>query len=228
MKKGLIISGLILLLVLLAIEILLPGYYEEKVEMVFRRQVDRVEFLEVNVSTHPALLLLTGRVQNGFIQARGVEFKGLRIESVESAYKDLIIANTPEGTKAVAGRNTFFQATFSEEDLNNYLKAIFTQFEDLNLELTPDLVSLDFKINLFGNVIELKLTGDFVVPDNHTVRFVPHSLEIGQYKITKLVLLKILKDIEFELEMKQYPLPLDLKEIRIEEGRLRVLGGSSQ
>lgn len=232
MKRYLLfILILILGLVVGISEVLLPAYYAEQVESGLRKQVSRVEGLDVKISSRPALLLLTGRIQHGSVMAKemrlqGAEVQDLQIEEVTASYKNLVIANTPEGVKAVAGTNTFFRAKFREADLNQYLNRRFQDFEQLKLDLKEDLATLALQVTLFNTKISLKIAGNFQVVDQQVIRFVPQDLELENVKIPSILLNQLAKQVEFEIKLQEYPLPLDLQEIRIEEGNLLVLGGT--
>lgn len=232
MKRYLLfILILILVLAVGASEVFLPAYYAEQVESGLRKQVSRVEDLDVKISTHPALLLLTGRIQHGSISAKkmrlqGAEVQDLQIEEVEASYKNLVIVNTPEGAKAVAGTNTFFRAKFREADLNQYLNRRFAGFEQLELDLKDDLATLALQVTLFNTKVSLRVAGNFQVVDQQMIRFIPKDLKLENVKIPSFLLNQLAKQIEFEIKLQEYPLPLDLQEIRVEEGSLLVLGGT--
>lgn len=226
MKKVLIALIFISFVILGLIESFLPGYYENQVEVGFRRQVEQLENLDVEVTTHPAFLLLFGKVQRGLIRAQGIGLEGLRIEEIEAHYRNLAITNTPQGVKVAAGTNTYFQAVFLEKDLNQYLLTRYKNFDQLKLAITPTGVTLSLGVVLFNTTIQLQLSGNFTIPDNHTIRFVLEELDIAKVSVPISLLSRILEEIEFDLELEEFPLPLDLQTVRLENDRLIVLGGT--
>lgn len=226
MKKLLIGLGLILIIALAVTEFMLPGYFAEQIEVGFRQQVEEVDSLEIGISTHPALLLFAGRIQNGFVEANGVQIQGLRIDKIEAVYNDLMISETPDGVKAVSGVNSFFQAAFREEDLTVYLRSNFPEYGDLELDLTPEQAAVTVWMTFFDMPLNIELTGDFEVVDNRIIRFIPEDLEIVNYKLPKSLVAALLQEVKFDLEIGEYPLPLTINEVRLEEGRILILGGS--
>ena len=226
MKKVLIALLLISFVILGLTESLLPDYYEKQVEMGFRRQVEQLENLHVEISAHPAFLLLFGKVQKGLIQAQGIGLEGLRIQEAEARYQDLAISSTPKGVRVAAGTNTYFRAVFLEKDLNEYLSTRYKNFDRLKLDLTPEGVILSLGVILFNTTIQLQLSGNFTIPNNHTIRFVLEELDIAKVSIPLSLLSRLLEEIEFDLELEQFPLPLDLQKVGLENDRLIVLGGT--
>lgn len=227
MKIGL--AGLILVSVLTfgLTEFALPEFYAHQIEAGFRQQVEKVEAIDVSISTHPALLLLTGHIQKGSIHARGVKIQGLDIAELNASYKDLVFAKTEGGVKAVSGTNTYFQATFLESDLNRYIRAKYPQLNGVTLELTPGAAILTTQVKLFNTTMPIEARGKFSVPNNHTIRFALDGLELGKLSLTSLAN-NILPEVKFDMELGKYPLPLDLEEVRVEQDRVQVLGGSVQ
>lgn len=232
MKRILLFSLMLILgLVVGASEVLLPTYYSSQVETGLRKQLNGVESLDVNISSHPGFLLLLGRVQQGSISAKEVQLQGnkvkdLLIQQVEAEYEDLVFVNNPEGAKAISGTNTFFQATFREADLNRYLNQRYTGFDQLDLDLTKDLATLGLQVTLFNTKISVKVAGNFQLIDSQAIRFVPQDLELENVKVPSILLDRVTEEIKFDLPLGEYPLPLDLREVRVAEGELQVLGGS--
>lgn len=227
MKIGL--AGLILVSFLTfgLTEYALPEFYAHQIEAAFRQQVEKVESVDVSISTHPALLLLTGHIQNGSIHARGVKIQGLEIADLTASYKDLVFAKAKDGVKAVSGTNTYFQATFLEDDLNRYIKAKYPQFSNITLDLTPGSAALTTQVKLFNTTMPVEARGKFSVPNNHTIRFALDGLELGKLSLTSLAN-NLLPEVKFDVELGKLPLPLALKEVRVVQDRVEVLGGSSQ
>lgn len=224
--KYLLIALILIIAIFIGLtEFMLPTYYEEQIEANFHRQV-KMDYLDVEIASHPALLLLAGRVQSGSIHAGGIVTEGLRIEEVQSEYRNLVIKQANGTAKAVAGTNTHFQATFFEEDLNKYLRARVKELQNLNLAIEPDGVTLNVAVDLFNTEIKLRLNGNFTIANSRTIRFVLESLDVGKINLTNALLARVMQELEFDLEMKDFPLPLELKEIKLEEGRIRVLGGA--
>ncbi len=221
MRRFFLIIFIVLFIGLGVTEVLLPRYYENQVETALRQQVAGVDALEVKIRTHPALLLLTGRVQHSSFKTRGVIIDQVRIDSLESRYEDLVFVDTPQGTRAFGGSNLFFQADILEEDLNKYLKTILPQLDELRVELKPDKAIVYVKLQ---NWIDLKLTGTLEIVDDYRIRFVP--IDLDEARISAIFVSQVLSALEFDLGLKDSPIPLDVKEIKILEGKIQALGGS--
>lgn len=228
MKKRLIVAILLALILVVVVEVFLPNYYEEQVEKGLHSQVTGLEYLDVELSSRPAILLLLGRIQHGSLHAKGVTLEGIRLEEIRAEYKDLVIVKTPQGTRAASGTNTFFEAIFREDDLNRYIAARFAELQDARLELAPTGASLLMELNVFNTPLPLRANGNFSIPNDHTIRFTLQGLDVGQINLSTSLVSSLLKEMEFDLEMEQYPFPLDLREVRLEQDRLRVLGGTAQ
>lgn len=228
MKKGLIIIALLVFTLLVVVEVFLPGYYEAQVEKGLRQQVKGAEYLDIELSSRPAIALLLGRIHRGSLHAKGVTLEGIRLDEIRAEYKDLVIVKTPEGVRAASGINTLFEAIFREDDLNRYITARYSDLQGARLDLTPTAASLLIELNLFNTLVPLRVNGNFSIPNDHTVRFTLEGLDVGQINISTSLVSSLLKEMEFDLEMEEYPLPLDLREVRLEQDRLRVLGGTAQ
>ncbi|MCK4259706.1 MAG: DUF2993 domain-containing protein [Halanaerobiales bacterium] len=231
MKYG--IAGLIVVLVLTwgLSELLLPGYYEKQVEASLREQVEKVELITVNISSRPAFLLLAGQVQHGSVQVKGVESQGLRIEELTARYENLVFSKTESQVKAIKGNNTFFKAVILEDDVEDYLQTTIPMIEklsaDLDVVFNSNQVILNFQIMFFGSSFDFELSGYFEIIDNYTIRYHPKDLKSGEMKLPSFIT-KALEELEFDLKLEQFLLPLVLNEIYLEGGKLFILGGSRQ
>ncbi len=231
MKYG--IAGLILVLVLTwgISEILLPDYYEKLIESSLRKQVDEVDLININISTRPAFLLLTGRVDYGSLQTHGVIVNGLRLEELVARYENLILKKTSNGMQTISGSNTFLKAMILEDDMEHYLKTQVPTIEklgaDMEVYFNSDEVVLDFALPFFGSSIDLQLSGFFEIIDNRIIRYQPKNIEAGKIGSSKIIA-QMLQELEFDLNLGQFLLPLELQKINLENGKLIILGGSRQ
>lgn len=217
-----IIAILIILIIGIGVsEFLLPKYFEAQIEAALLRYDQNLEFLQVDLKTRPALLFLLGRVQQGKIEMRGLKIDQVRIEEIRAEYQDLVLKLEKGALTAVQGENLDFQAIFLEEDLNNYLATAFPQFDQVQIDLQPETVLVKVK---YANFVNMEIPGYIEVGDDYKLRFVPQNID--QLKLSSLVVSQLLSFLEFDLGIKDYPLPLDLKEIKIESGKLVALGGS--
>lgn len=221
MRKGFVIFLIILVIGFGLIEIFLPRYYEKLVRDSLQKQMTAVDSLEVQISTHPALLLLTGKVERGNLLARGVQINHLRLNKLEARYVDLTFTQSEQGLKSSGGQNLYFQAEILEEDLNNYLKTTLPQFDLIEVELKADYATLNLR---FKDWIDLKLTGTLVVVDKYQIRFVPK--EDKNDELPSFLVSQILSFLVFDLGLKELPVPLDLQQIKIVDQRMLALGGT--
>lgn len=221
MKKGIIIFLVILLLGLGLIEIFLPIYYANQVENSLHRQLTEVDSLDVQISSRPALLLLTGKVQKGSLLAQGVQINQLHLRKLEARYADLTFVQTEQGLQSSGGQNLYFQAEILEDDLNEYLQSSLPQFDLIEVELKEDNATLNLK---FKDWINLKLTGTLVVVDQYQIRFVPK--EEKNAELPSFLVSQILSFLVFDLGLKELPVPLDLQQIKIVDQKIIALGGS--
>ena len=229
MKYGVVGLLLVSLLTLGLTEYALPGIFAHEIEKSFRKQVEAVDSLDVKVSTHPAVMLLAGHIQNGEVHAKGVQIQGLKIAALDAVYKDLVFAKTPDGAmKAVSGTNTYFRAVFNEKDLNSYLQAKFAKFQNMNLEMAPGVAALNLQISVLNTSIPVHLKGKFTIPDNKTIRFALEGLELGKFSLSSPLVASVLQEVKFDLSLGEYPLPLVLRDVKVGNGLLEVLGGTSE
>ncbi|SJZ43047.1 LmeA family phospholipid-binding protein [Selenihalanaerobacter shriftii] len=220
---------IVILLVLVISQLFLPGYFSNKLETGLEDQFKVNEYLEAEVNTFPALLMLTGKFQSVDLKGEDLTIDGLKVAKLQAKFTDVKLK--PIGQKdskwqLVAGKNQVLRLTLKEEDLQKYLADRLDVIKDLNLVLSPEQTIVTGKYNFFGNEIPLKLAGNFQLKDDkEKLTFIPNGLQVGELMVPKEINRQLMQNINFSLDLTKLPIPLQVNEIKVDKDKLLILGG---
>ncbi|MFW5999544.1 MAG: DUF2993 domain-containing protein [Halanaerobiaceae bacterium] len=221
MKKALLFLFVTVTLFLLLGELFLPAYVEREVERHLRGQVREADGLEIEAISFPALKLLFTRADRVFLEADRLDLEGLILRSVDLRYSDVSI-----NSGRLKGENDYIYLEISEESINSYVAENYSRLKNFQLNFTPENVYMEGRINLLGNEIEVKLTGNLVLQPEDIIAFVPGDLQIDEYRVSEELIRNMAGKLDFSFDLNKLRIPLSPEEIRIREGEVHVFGGS--
>lgn len=221
MKKALFFLFVAVILFLLLGELFLPSYVEREVERHLRGQVREADGLEIEAISFPALKLLFTRADRVFLEADRLDLEGLILRSVDLRYSDVSI-----NSGRLKGENDYIYLEISEESINSYVAENYSRLKNFQLNFTPENVYMEGRLNLLGNEIEVKLSGNLVLRPEDIIAFVPGDLQIDEYRVSEGLIRNISGELDFSFDLNKLRIPLSPEEIRIREGEVHVFGGS--
>ncbi|MCK8828117.1 DUF2993 domain-containing protein [Natroniella acetigena] len=232
MLKKLIKPAVILLLLLLVgSQLILPRIFSTRLESSLSQELDDYEQLDVTISSFPAIKLLAGRVDQLEIKANGLVSEQLTLERLEGSYSDLkLVKGQDEQWQVSQGENTELEIELTDQDLNHYLatRPELDILDAFRIDLTSDQMVMVGKLSFFNTELSLQLTGKFSVYDHQTLIFNSDKLAVDRVVISTDVIEQLKDKLGFKISLANFPLPLELTEVKVEEGSLQLLGGTRE
>jgi uncharacterized protein YpmS len=212
---------LLVLIILVSMEFYLPRLVEREIREIFQRETESIENLEIQVSSFPSLEILLKRVDRIIIEARGLSFNGLYLEDFAVEYQDIRLHDD-----YFTGNNTALNILITEDALNNYIKTNYPELGDFKIELNPDQVFLSGIINFFEARLQIQLAGSFTVTENNEVFFIPENFRVEKINIPGEIIRDFLQDKAFSFDLNALNLPINITQIELSSGEIRVLGNN--
>jgi uncharacterized protein YpmS len=212
---------LLVLIILVSMEFYLPRLVEREIREIFQRETESIENLEIQVSSFPSLEILLKRVDRIIIEARGLSFNGLYLEDFAVEYQDIRLHDD-----YFTGNNTALNILITEDALNNYIKTNYPELGDFKIELNPDQVFLSGIINFFEARLQIQLAGSFTVTENNEVFFIPENFRVEKINIPGEIIRDFLQDKAFSFDLNELNLPINITQIELSSGEIRVLGNN--
>jgi hypothetical protein len=215
------------LLLLVISQLLLPGYFSNQLENKLKSQFEASQYFEAEVNSFPALLMLTGYFQSVNLKGEGLKVDGLQVDKLKAEFVDLKLSPGIKDRKwkLTTGENKILHLTFTEEDLEKYLIEQMDSISDLTLNLGPEQTVLSGVVKFLGNEIEVKLAGQFQLQDKQKLTFKPEDLMIENLMIHREIVQRLMKEVDFSLDLTQFPIPLQVNEVKVNRNNLLISGG---
>lgn len=210
---------LLVLIIILGLELYLPRMAERRIGEIFRAGTDRIERLDIQVSSFPALEILLGRLDRVAVESRGLEFKGLYLDAFAVKYRNIKLK---EGF--FEGENIALDILITEEALNNYLRVNYPELDSFKIELIPDQVYLSGVLKFFEARLKLQLAGELVITEGNKISFIPQNFLFEDISISAGLIRDFMKDKGFSFDLDELDVPLNIDEIKIGRGELRIIG----
>jgi len=226
--KKFILAVLIVLLVVS--QLLLPSYVADQLEANLKEELNSYQELNVEVKSFPAIKLLVTAADQVTVKGQEIMVDGLNIASLDAQFEDLKFKRIEEEWQAVQGKNTRLEIQLTEEDINNHLatKEELDIFKRIQSSITPQQVVLDGVISFFNTELSLQLTGDFAVVNGSQIVFNSDELAVENFLISTSSIEELKDKLQFKLDLKELPLPLEVSRVELKKDQLEILGPSSE
>jgi uncharacterized protein YpmS len=227
MKQKVIVSLLIGLITIFAVvQIVGTGMIADRLAHNLEAEIQEAETIEVNVSAFPIYEILWGQVDKVTISGQGLVADGLRYEELEAVFKNLKVNNQAGEWLVTEGENPSLYLKVNEDDLNQYLSThpelqIFKQFK---VDLTSNQVLITGLVRFLSTDINLQLSGNFEVGSNEQIIFNSEKLAVEDVVIPTQMVEQLKNKLQFKLDLKRLPLPVDVKQVEVNKDRLEVFG----
>ncbi|MGM0501208.1 MAG: DUF2993 domain-containing protein [Bacillota bacterium] len=224
-----VIKRIIVILVIVLIastEVLLPNYVGNRLENSLKAEVDSYHQLNLEVDSFPALKLLVAAADEVKVTGQDIVVEDLKLEQLKAEFRNLKLKEIAGEWETVRGENTELEIIITEKDINRYLitKEELAAFERIKLDITPQQVILNGIITLFSAEVNLQLTGNFTVVDAQKIVFNSEQLAVENFLVSTSSIQQLKEKLQFELDLTELPLPLEVKEVELAKDRLIIKG----
>lgn len=227
MGKRLFVYVVLLALLLWAgTEVLLPALVAKQVERAMIGML-AAQQASVKVTTHPAVGVLTGRLDNVTVDAAGARFDKLTVSQFSAVFHNLQVEPRAllTGTVKVqhlGGMDATF--VFNDHDLAAYLNQTVKGFKNITVASTPNQVQVTGQ--LAAGVASLQVTLDGrVVGQGTQLKFVTERFLLNGTAIAGGGGTRMLAEIPLA-DLSRVPFPLAIREVVMDQGRVVVRAGS--
>ncbi len=228
MKKifGLII--IILLLGLIGTQLILPGVISNRIANNVQQDLEASDEINVTLNSFPAFKMLLGQIDSLKLSGRRIVINKLLIDRVKADFNNLKLQRIDGKYQIIEGENDYLNLRLTEKDLNDYLatRSELDIFQNFKLELLPKKIMLTGSIKIFNAIVNLQISGDFEVVDNVTILFRSDKLAIENIVIPTALVEQLKDQLRFEISFVDFPLPLNLSKVNLEEDYLEIRGSN--
>ncbi len=209
-KRVLLIVVLLIIGIFVLSEFLMPEYAASEIRAALDDYFDEYSDLELKVGARPALKLLDGKADYLEFSARRVRAEGLYFDAVYAYYTDLEFHDDE-----VTGNMKALEMVLLADDLNDYLVDY-----DTELLLEPGSVRALTPVEVFGQIMEIRVRGSLGIREERYLVFSPSSVILEGVEIPRAWLDDILEEVRLEIDLNRFPIPFRVEEVHVGEGKL--------
>ncbi|MFP4661973.1 MAG: DUF2993 domain-containing protein [Halanaerobiales bacterium] len=201
-------------------QLFLPQIAVNRLRNVLEEETDSIDYLDISITSFPAMEILTGKIDYVFIESDGLMFDNLYLDTFNVSYRDIVFKKG-----SFTGVNTDLEVVISEQSINDYVNSRYSDLKDFDIQITSDQVFLQGLITIFEADFQLKLTGNFVINEQQDIYFVPSDFQIENIRIPVELLKSYIEKLDFSINLKELGIPLDISHINLMTGFIVINGG---
>jgi len=209
-KKVLLIVVLVIIGIFVLSEFLVPEHAASEIRTALDDYFDEYSDLELKVGARPALKLLDGKADYLEFSARRVRAEGLYFDAVYAYFTDLEFQDDE-----IIGEMKALELVLLAADLNDYLVDY-----DIELLLEPGSVRALTPVEVFGQIMEIKVRGSLSIREERYLVFSPDSVILEGLEIPRAWLDDVLKEVRLEIDLDRFPVPFRVEEVHVGEDKL--------
>lgn len=224
MKRLLVLFFLVLALLFGASQILLPALATNYIEDAVKKAL-RTEAVTTSAGTFPALMMLAGHLDRVDIEAKDAVLGDLTAASLSLHGEGVKLPDDliAEGHFAIEGADRLeLVGVVTEENLARFLKkavakAVGELDGDVSVRITPERVSADGKLKVFGIGADVAIEGAFFIHQNE-IWFRLRELKVKGLLGRRNIGANITHEIPI-YDFSKLNMPVELDDVRLEAGR---------
>ncbi len=230
------LAGLLVFLIaaLAFAQFMLPRLVERAVAEALEERLGPGETLRVQLKAYPTLRMLLGQFDSIAVEARQVRAlgeAGVLIDRLRSMLYEVRVdmqALLRERELVITrSRQVNVEMEISESSLNQYLWLAFPELEGMKFKLETGRAVLEGEVTLAGISLQVRTVGQFVGMDESKVGYRVQELEVEGFLLPKPLrdkVIQILGGEQMFFDLAKAPLPVVVREVKNEEGRLIIIG----
>jgi hypothetical protein len=220
---------IVIALVLVAGELFLPMVVARGIEVGLGRALGQGAALEASLKARPALRLLAGRVDKVTVESQQVKTATLTIDSiavtVENIALNLKSLLSQSGLSITRSPQMGTVIKISEANLRRYILDNVEGFSDPAVKIFADRVAVVGYVRFGNRPFLVSIEGRFVPGSGRRVDFVVDRLSMDTEPVPPRLAAAVIAALggpEVFIDLDQFPMPLDLREVRLQEGWLII------
>ena len=225
-------NALVVLLIVAAIEVVVPIYVGRKVELAVRSGFTQAESVSVVARSLPALKLLFGRFDRLLIDVHRAESAGFTIRSIslDSSGARIPLARFEPGSSrwAHALGDSRLEVLIDEDDINDYLGRREDYLRAFSVRFQPGLAELEGRLFFGGLSVGVESQGHFVIEDGVRLIYVVDRLSVEKSEVPAFIVNMFEEGIGIGIDLSALPFGIQLESVHLYEGTVRLLGRTSE
>lgn len=210
----------IILIVFILSELFLSGLAADYLKKVFLSKADSIDSIKIELSSFPALKMLSGSIDQVEMEAEGLLVNNLYVNKMKLSYQDIKLKRN-----GFTGVNTLLEAIITEESLSNFIRTEYSDLKGFQLKIRPEKIILEGHIEFLNMLFNLQLSGNLVLNDKKDIYFVPVHFQIENLNIPVDVLKTYIEGFDFSFNIKELGIPLDISSVNINHEYIVISGG---
>lgn len=231
-RYKLIIAVLAIAIVILGVpRLLLVPYLEREFESELAASLQASE-ARVEVQTPWGWELLWGRIPRLDLTASDAVIDGLKIAQVhlrgEQLRLDPRLLWQEKEAVLLDAADLRGEIIVQEQALNEFLWEKADPDKLLHIEISPQGVDLVGVLNFWNIEWKITVRGELKVHNGTSLRYVMKDLGVQETRIPNLLLEVLSENYELVMDFGAFPYPVEIKDVHLEEQKLRVILGGVQ
>ena len=228
MKRKFIVALIILILLAVIFQIVVPRLVSRELKKGLEGELEAGEVV-VRTSSFPVFKLLWGQVDSLELKGEDLVIDGLKVDRLGAEFKNLLLKQEDQYWLVSSGTNSYLYLKVDEESLNNYLADLpeLEVFEELRVDLIPGRAMIVGQVNIVIK-IPIQVEGDFRIDDSGDLIFFARQVAVGEMLISEDIISRLKDELEVRINLTDFPLPLNVEEVKINDGKIEVFGESEK
>lgn len=197
MRKGLTISLIICIILMVLSQLVLPTIGSRTVDKELREALE-TENVSTSISTFPGFMLLFGKIDSMHVEAENGKLGNIRCSKLvldgQNIDADLSALSLNDGSAIRSADSITLAGTITEANLQEFLQNKLDKVEDLKVKMTKESITATGNIKILKRNVELSLTGQ-LFEDNGMIYFHMTHLDIKGGILGKAVVGNFFGDI---------------------------------
>lgn len=229
MKKAMRVTlGLIFVIVIPALYVVLfqPSMIVNNVESTIAGQLQQsigpAAMYKVKIDS-PLHRLVRGDMGDVAITGHQVRLQNGMVAEQLKISLDNVNADLKTGT-ITSISNDAFSVTISQNDLNSYIAAVFSDIPDLTVEMKEGMLAVSTRQEIAFIKSRVRFNGTLEIENGDKLMLRLHDLKAGKVRIPGIIRGRIERKLNPILHTGRWTLGTELKKVMIHKGRIEVYG----
>lgn len=209
-------------------QMILPRMAENQLAAGIRETAGPAELVQVDIDAFPAWQLLQGRVPTLAVDVRQAHINDLKIEAFmvdgHNVVLDAQALRQGKGLSVKAADSLQVSTVVSEDDLNAYIWEKNDNARNFHIVLDPQWTGLKGSVSVLGKALEINVKGHFAVLEHTRVAFLVDEVTMQNATLPRFIIDALAPHWPVEIDLSQSPVPLEVRDLRVENHRLFIYG----
>lgn len=229
MRWAVVAIVIALAVLLVAGELFLPMIVARGIEVGLSRTLGQGPTLQASLQVRPALRLLLGHVDKLTVESQQVKTATLTIDSIAVTVENIGVnlrgLLTRSGLDITRNAKVGAVISISEANLRRYVLDNIEGFSDPAVKIFADRVAVVGYIRFANRPFLVSVEGRFVPGSGSRVDFVVDKLSMDTEPVPPRLTAAVISALggpELFIDLGRFPVPLELREVRLREGWLVI------